>query len=48
MNGQLVAAKALTGKDVIDVSDLADGLYFYTISDNNGNVAERGKVSVVK
>ena len=48
INGQLVATQTLSGKDAIDVSLLADGLYFYTITDVNGNNTQRGKVSVVK
>ncbi len=48
MNGQLVANKTLTSKDAIDISTLSDGLYFYTISDVNGNTTQRGKVSVLK
>ena len=48
VNGQLVANKTLTGKDAIDVSNVPDGLYFYTISDANGSVIQRGKVSILK
>jgi len=48
VNGQLVANRALTGKDAIDVSYLPDGLYFYTICDANGSVIQRSKVSVLQ
>ena len=47
VNGQLVATKALSGKDNVDVSALAEGLYFYTITDG-GNTVKRGKVSVMR
>ena len=48
VNGQVAATKTLTGKDAIDLSDLADGLYFYTITDADGATAQHGKVSVIK
>ena len=47
VNGQVVATKTLTGKDMVDISYLPEGLYFYTITDKNNSV-QRGKVSVVR
>ena len=47
VNGQVVTTGVLDSKSAVDVSSLADGLYFYTIT-NNGNPVQRGKVSVVK
>jgi Secretion system C-terminal sorting domain len=48
MNGQVVTAKALTGKDALDVSSLPQGLYFYAIYDKSGNTVQSGKVAVNK
>jgi len=46
VNGQLAATKTLTGNDAMDISYLPEGMYFYTITDNNGKVAQSGKVTI--
>ncbi len=48
VNGQVAATKTLTGNDAIDVSYLPAGMYFYTISDNDGTIMQSGKVAVSK
>ncbi len=47
VNGQMVTTGVLDSKSMVDVSTLASGLYFYTITDKGNNV-QRGKVSIVK
>lgn len=47
VNGQVVATQSFTGNGSIDLAPLPSGLYFYNISDN-GNIIQRGKVSVSK
>lgn len=47
VNGQVVATKSFNGKSSIDLSALASGLYFYTITEN-GVTIQRGKVGVSK
>jgi hypothetical protein len=46
VSGQVVATKALTGSDELNVSYLPAGMYFYTISDNKGNKVQKGNVTV--
>ena len=48
ISGQVVATQTFTGTGAMDVSALATGLYFYVISDNAGNITQRGKVSISK
>jgi len=48
VNGAMVTSNKLNGNAALDVSALSDGLYFYTITDQTGNVVQRGKVSVVR
>ena len=48
INGQVVAIHTLSGKDAVDISNLPEGMYFYNILDDSGNIVQRGKVSVVK
>lgn len=48
VSGQLVATKTLTGKDVIDLTALAPGIYCYTISDDSNSVLQKGQVTVTK
>jgi hypothetical protein len=48
MNGQQVLARTITGNGAIDISNVPDGLYFYSISDMGGNSMQRGKLSVVR
>ncbi len=47
VNGQVVATKTFSGKGSIDLTELASGLYFYTIVEN-GNIVQRGKVNIAK
>ena len=44
INGQAMATKTLNGNDMLDVSYLPEGLYFYAVQDNNGNTLQRGKI----
>jgi len=47
LSGQVMVAKMLVaGHDVLDISSLPDGLYFYNIHDKGGNIVQRGKVAV--
>ena len=46
VNGQVVVSKPATSTSAIDVSTLAAGLYFYTVTDKAGNITQRGKVSL--
>ena len=48
VSGQVAATKTLSGSDALDVSYLPAGLYFYTISDTNGNTVQRGKIAVYR
>ncbi|MFI5196651.1 MAG: T9SS type A sorting domain-containing protein [Chitinophagales bacterium] len=48
VSGQVAATKTLTGSDALDVSYLPAGLYFYTISDTNENIVQRGKIAVYR
>ncbi len=45
-SGQVAATKVLTGKDALDVSELAGGMYFYTIKDNSGTTIQKGNVTL--
>lgn len=46
--GQTVAVKTLTGKDVIDLTALAPGIYCYTISDGSNSILQKGQVTVTR
>jgi hypothetical protein len=48
INGQQVAEKKFKGNDVIDLTAQANGLYFFTILDNNGQPVQNGKLTVAK
>jgi len=48
INGQVVAMHTLKGKDAVDISNLPEGMYFYNIADDSGNIVQRGKVSILK
>ncbi len=48
VSGQVVITKTLTGNDVLDVTNLPAGMYFYAISDKSGNTIQHGKVTVAK
>lgn len=48
VTGQVVATKACTGSSTMDITALPAGLYFYTITDANGNTTQQGNVSIVK
>lgn len=48
INGREVASTQLKGQSAIDISNLAEGLYLYSILDKENNVMQRGKVSVVR
>lgn len=47
IGGQLVASKNISGNDVIDVSMLPTGLYFYNISDITEHIVQKGKLNVM-
>ena len=48
VSGQVVITKTLTGNDVLAVTNLPAGMYFYAISDKSGNTIQHGKVTVAK
>ena len=48
VSGREVANNKLTGNGAVDVSYLPAGLYFYAITDEQGNTVQRGKVSVTR
>ena len=48
VSGQVIATQSFAGTGAMDVTALATGLYFYTITDNTGNVMQRGKVNIAK
>ena len=48
VNGQLVATTVIKGKGVMDISSVPTGMYFYTVTDNSGNISQRGKIAVIK
>jgi len=47
VSGQVVATKTLANNDAVDISEIPEGLYIYSITDN-ANMVQRGKVSVVR
>jgi hypothetical protein len=47
VNGEVVTRGVLDSRNTVDISSLADGLYFYTVIGKD-NTVQRGKVSVVK
>lgn len=48
INGQLVQTSSLKGHASVDVSQLPEGLYFYAVTNSNGDKVQRGKVSIVR
>jgi len=48
VSGQVVATKVLTGSDALDVSELPEGLYIYTITNQAGNTIQKGKITVTR
>ena len=48
VSGQLVASKVFEGNSTINIASLAEGIYFYSVIDADGNVAQRGKVNVLR
>jgi hypothetical protein len=48
ISGKAIITRPVNGNESIDVSALPSALYFYTITDNNGNMVQKGKVSVVR
>jgi len=48
VSGQVVITRTLTGNDILDVTNLPAGMYFYAISDKSGNTIQHGKVTVAK
>lgn len=46
VNGAVILSRPISGKTETDVAAFAEGLYFYTISNDNG-VIQRGKLSIV-
>ena len=48
VSGREVANNKLAGNGAVDVSALPAGLYFYAITDAQGNTVQRGKVSVTR
>ena len=48
VSGQVVATQTFTGHSSIDMTRLANGFYFYTITNNAGAIAQTGKVNVAR
>jgi len=48
LNGSKITGAIVNGKTTVDVSAIADGLYFYNITDSHNIVLQRGKVSIIK
>ena len=48
VTGQLVATKTFSGKDVMDISSISTGVYFYTISSQDGKTGQSGKVTIAR
>lgn len=46
--GQQVATQSFTKEATIDISNLAAGMYYYNVTDVNGNIIFNSKFSVVK
>lgn len=46
VSGQSVGTLPIAGNTTMDVTNLSDGLYLYTITNTDGTVAQRGKISV--
>jgi hypothetical protein len=48
LNGQQVAEKKFKDNDVIDLTAQANGIYFFTILNSNGQAVQKGKLVVAK
>ena len=48
LNGRMVISQTFTDKANADMSQYPDGMYFYNITNHNGEVIQRGRFSLVK
>ncbi|MGN6569193.1 MAG: T9SS type A sorting domain-containing protein [Flavipsychrobacter sp.] len=48
LNGQMIANKTFTGRESVNLSNIAGGMYFYNITDKNGQIIQRGKFTIAK
>jgi hypothetical protein len=46
ISGAVVASNIAVKQGAINISDLPDGMYFYTVQDTKGNIVQRGKVAL--
>ncbi|MBC7552830.1 MAG: T9SS type A sorting domain-containing protein [Taibaiella sp.] len=47
LNGSIAAQTTVSHSKALNVAALAAGFYFYTVTDKEGNIAQRGKVSLM-
>lgn len=47
-NGQLVAEQQCSGNSLLDLTEQAPGLYFYTITNTAGETIQKGKLTIAK
>lgn len=48
LNGQLIASKTFTGREAVNLSNVAGGMYFYNITNKDGQIIQRGKFTIAK
>jgi len=48
INGQMVANKSFNGRESVNLSNVAPGMYFYNITNSNGAIIQRGKFTIEK
>ena len=48
INGQVVASKTFSGRESVNLSAAASGIYFYSIANSNGETIQRGKFTIAK
>lgn len=48
INGQMIANKSFNGRETVNLSNIAAGMYFYNITNSNGEIIQRGKFTIAK
>ncbi|MBS1689547.1 MAG: T9SS type A sorting domain-containing protein [Bacteroidetes bacterium] len=48
INGQVVARKTFSGRESVNLSDVASGMYFYNIANSNGETIQHGKFTIAR
>jgi hypothetical protein len=48
VNGQQVAERKFKGNDVLDLTAQASGLYFFTVTNSQGQTVQHGKLTIAK